>query len=172
MPDLALLPDHSIVFVDTNIFDLHFRSKSVTCTSFIRRIARNEITAFVNTQVLSDLLHKLMLAEAQMKGYIQGMKATQLKSWLNSNRSLASNLTEYQNHFENTLSMGIKVLSITGKRLKESKSERASYGLLVGDSIHLHCMNCCPSHISNIATYDGDFEHIPNVIVWKPTDIV
>jgi len=63
MPDLATLPFGTSVFVDTIIFDLHFRNKSATCTAFVERIARGEISAFVNTQVLSDLLHKLMLAE-------------------------------------------------------------------------------------------------------------
>jgi predicted nucleic acid-binding protein len=63
MPDLASLPAGTSIFVDTNIFSLHFQGRSVTCSAFITRIAQGEIIAYVNTQVLSDLLHKLMLAE-------------------------------------------------------------------------------------------------------------
>ena len=68
MPDLSVLPDGIKVFVDTNIFHYHLKGESMSCTNFIIRIAKREIEAYVNTQVLSDLLHKLMITEAIAKG--------------------------------------------------------------------------------------------------------
>jgi hypothetical protein len=67
MPDLATLPRAASVFVDTNIFDLHYQGRSATCSAFMARVASGEVTAYVNTHVLSDLLHKLMLAEACLR---------------------------------------------------------------------------------------------------------
>jgi predicted nucleic acid-binding protein len=95
MPDLALLPPYTRVFVDTNIFDLHYRGKSAPCTAFIDRVARGEVVAYVNTQVLSDLLHKLMLAEPYAKRLITKRQASSLKGYLKTNRGLAAKLTDY-----------------------------------------------------------------------------
>jgi len=172
MPDLATLPPGTSVFVDTIIFDLHFRNRSATCSAFVERIARGEISAFVNTQVLSDLLHKLMLAEAQLKGLIPDRTARKLRDRLTANRAIMVNLTDYQSQFENTLAIGIRVLSVTGKLLRESKKERLAHGLMVGDSLHLCNMNRCAVPICNIVTRDGDFNHVANVVVWEPLDVV
>src|SRR5712692_5462299 len=124
MPDLQHLPDGTRVFVDTNIFDLHFRLKSHSCISFISRIRNGEVEAYVNTQVLADLLHKLMLAEACVKHIIARRAASLLKNQLQSNRSIAAQLTNYQKQFEDTLALGLKVLPINTKLLVETKAER------------------------------------------------
>lgn|ERR1019366_5876344 len=168
--DLASLPSGAQVFLDTNIFVYHYRGKSAACTALINRIAQNDVIGFVNTQVLSDLLHKLMLAEAFTKGYC-GFGASKLKAWLTANRNLAANLTDYQTEFENTLNLGIQVLPITAKILAETKNERSQHGLMTGDSLHLGNMNRHTPQLQNIATYDGDFAHIAGLTVWSPMDV-
>ena len=169
--DLRLLPTDSRVFVDTNIFDYHFRGKSITCTAFMNRVALDEVTAFVNTQVLSDLLHKMMLAEAATKGYCR-YGATHLKAWLAANRQMAGNLTDYQTAFENTLALGLKVIRISKQLLVDTKSERTAFSLMTGDSLHLGNMNRHTPQIVDIATRDGDFAHIPTLNVWQPMDVI
>jgi len=62
-----------------------------------------------------------MLAEAQLKGLIPHRRANELRGRLTADRTIMGNLTEYQVQFENTLAIGIKVLSVTGKLLRESK---------------------------------------------------
>ena len=168
--DLRLLPGGARVFVDTNIFDYHFRGKSITCTAFMNRIALRELTAYVNTQVLSDLLHKMMLAEAATKGYCK-FGAKHLRKWLAANRPLAATLTDYQTEFESTLALGLKVMRISKNILVDTKNERAAHGLMTGDSLHLGNMNRHDPIIQDIATYDGDFLHIPNLNVWSPMDV-
>ena len=172
MPDIALLPGRSRVFVDTNIFDLYFRGRSVTCTAFINRVAAGEVTAYVNTQVLSDLLHKLMLAEAYHKKIIKRARATELKKALSKNRAIAVALIDYQTSFENVLAIGIKVLRITRKLLVDTWDERRNHALMTGDSLHLGNMNRHNVPIHDIATNDGDFAHIPGVALWKPEDVI
>jgi predicted nucleic acid-binding protein len=172
MPDLSALPIGVSAFVDTNIFILYFRNRSAICSSFIERIARGEVTAYVNTQVLSDLLHKLMLAEACAKGLIPKQSAAQLKNCLLANRTMAANLVDYQSQFENILGIGLKVLPITSKLLVDTKVERRTHGLMTGDSLHMGNMNYHSTPIRDIVTYDGDFAHIPNINVWEPMDVV
>lgn len=171
MPDLAALPAGIRVFVDTNIFDLHYRNKSATCSAFITRVARGEVVAYVNTQVLSDLLHKLMLAEAYTKGFIPKRQASALKEKLKADRALAATLTDYQTQFENTLAIGLRVLQISRKILVETKTERTAHGLMTGDSLHLGNMNRHSTPLQDIVTHDSDFAHIPSLTVWEPLDV-
>ena len=171
MPDLASLPSGTPVFVDTNIFYLHFTGRSATASAFIKRIAVGELSAYVNTQVLSDLLHKLMLAEAFAKGLIGKCRAAQLKKALQGNRMIAQSLVDCQSQFEDVLNLGIRVLRISRKLLVDTKDERQNQGLMTGDSIHLGNMNRHANRIRDIVTHDGDFAHVPDVTVWMPMDV-
>lgn len=170
--DLASIPNGTRVFVDTNIFFLHFLGKSATCTALIQRIHLGDLSAYVNSRVLLDLLHKMMLAEAVQKGLIQKARAEKLKDWLVRNRAQAGQLTAYQTQFESILSLRISLLRTTKKLLKDTKAERLAHGLMAGDSLHLGSMNRHSPIIPNLATNDGDFYHVPAVTIWKPMDVV
>ncbi len=171
MPDLADLPDGTRVFVDTNIFHFHFQGKSQTCTTFLTRIARREIEAYVNTHVLAELLHKLMMTEAFAKKCTKSSNPQELKKYLKANHNKEPILTEYQLQFEAVMSFGLRVIRIDEKLLVETKKERASYYLMTGDSLHIGCMQRRRSPLRHIATHDADFVNIPNLTVWQPTDI-
>ena len=176
MPDLSALPDGTRVFVDTNIFHFHFQGKSASCTALLRRIARGEVEAYVNMQVLVDLLHKLMVAEAIAKKCTKDGNPQGLKSFLKRCRGNPNPLVDYQAQFENVLAMGLHVLPINEKLLVATRREREQFYLMTGDSLHLGCMNRCILHrrkipLSNIATMDGDFASIPGLTVWKPDEI-
>ena len=136
MRDLIAIPNGTQVFVDTMIFYLHFQGRSAACTALINRIAQGEIKAYVNTQVLSELLHKLMLAEAYSKGFIRDRKAAMLKKALAIDRSIAANLLDYQLQFEDILAIGLEVLPVTSELLVDTKVERKTHGLMTGDSLH------------------------------------
>ncbi len=144
------------------------------------RIASGAIEAYVNIQVLSDLLHRLMVAEARAKGCMGNKSSNpqELKKYLKDcrDKKQAFRLTDYQAQFETIISIGLHVLPINEKLLIDTKAERVQYYLMTGDSLHLGTMNRCvvnrrKAPLQNIATYDGDFAHIPGVTVWKPMDI-
>jgi predicted nucleic acid-binding protein len=171
--DLAALPANSRVFVDTNIFDLHFKNKSISCTAFINRLAQGELIGYVNIQVLSDLMHKLMLVEAYIKEYIKKISANELRGWLKANRHLANTLTQYQEQFEYILSIiERKNLHIGRKLMVKTKEERATYGLMTGDSLHLGTMRRNTIKLTDIVTHDEDFTDIHGLEVWRPMDVI
>lgn len=177
MPDLDTLPRKARVFVDTNIFDYALSAKSLSCASFLQRVARHEITAYVNIQVLSDLIHKLMIKEAFKKQLISKAAAGKLKECFQKDRTKAAQLVDYQQQIEALLSIGLRVLPITTKLLIETKSERATYALLTGDSLHIGTMKRCllnrrPAPLTDIVTNDGDFALIAGMTVWKPQDVI
>lgn len=176
MPDLAMLPGGTSVFVDTNILHFHLQAKSSSCTFFLKRIANGEVEAYVNTQVLSDLLHKLMVAEAIRKHCTKSSNPQELKKYLNANRGKPLALTDYQAEFETILAIGLHVLPISQKLLVETRKERQEYCLMTGDSLHVGTMNRrtlnkrkAPLH--NIVTHDADFALVPGITVWMPSDV-
>lgn len=178
MPDLSDLPRGTSVFVDTNIFHFHFQNKSPSCTAFLNHIAVGDVIAFVNTQVLSDLLHKLMFAEARAKQCVGSTSTNpqELKKYLKKQRGQENPLKDYQQQFEAIIAIGLHVLPITENLLVDTKVEREQYYLMAGDSLHLGTMNRRKikkrkAPLQNIVTNDADFEHIAGLTVWKPNDI-
>src|SRR6266568_1463493 len=165
MPDLATLPRGTSVFVDTNIFHFHFQNKSPSCTAFLNRIAFGDVIAFVNTQVLSDLLHKLMFAEAIARQCVGSTNPQELKKYLKKQRGQENPLKDYQQQFEAIIAIGLHVLPITENLLVDTKVEREQYYLMTGDSLHLGTMNRRKIKrrkvpLQDIVTSDADFELI------------
>ena len=177
MPDLATLPGGTSVFVDTNIFHFHYQGKSVSCTNFITRVAQGEVEAYVNTQVLSDLLHKLMCTEAIAKQCIRSTNPQELKRYLKNQRGQENPLRDYQAQFEAIIAVGLHVLPINENLLVDTKVERQQYYLITGDSLHLGTMNRRKVMrrkvpLQHIVTGDADFALIPGLTVWQPNDVI
>jgi len=170
--DLTDLPSGASIFVDTIIFDLHFKNKSIACSALISRIALRDVTAYVNTQVLSDLLHKSMLVEAYTKGLISSPNHEKLKRLFMRDASAAQLLTDYQEQVESILAFGIKVLSITRRTIIRSKHERQQHALMMGDSLHVHTMANHRITLQNISTHDSDLGNVNTLNVWVPKDVV
>jgi hypothetical protein len=84
-------------------------------------------------------------------------RAIELKQWLQPHRQQVHTLNHYQKHFEDILLIAVKVLSISPKLMIETKKERATYGLMTGNSLHVGSMRRKPITLSDIVTYDGDF---------------
>ncbi|GAC1359245.1 MAG: hypothetical protein NVSMB38_42840 [Ktedonobacteraceae bacterium] len=142
----------------------------------LERVALREVRAYVNTQVLSDLVHKLMIKEAFARGFISSPSAAKLKECFKRDRAKAPALVTYQEQFEELLTIRLQVLPITKQLLIETKVERASYALLTGDSIHVGSMKYCQVNrrsapLYDIVTNDEDFALIAGMTVWKPQDM-
>lgn len=172
MADLALLPRGSLVFVDTNIFAYHFQGKSATCTAFFHRLAAGEVLGVSNTEVLSDLAHKLMLAEAQGRGEIARATAKFMKDRLSADRGCVGRLLEFEGNLERVVQMGLRIVTVSTKLLLETRAERVRYGLMMNDSLHLGTMLRSIPPVADIATRDGDFNHVEGVTKWEPLDVV
>lgn len=170
MLDLATLPTGATVFVDTIIFDLHYRGKSAECERFLRRIGSGEVTAYVNTQVLTELMHKLMLADAFQQGMITTRSAEKLRQAFNGDRALAAKLVSCHQQFRSTLRIGLRVRRVSKDLLVKSQAHRQGHGLLTGDSLHLETM--LRVGVLNVVTCDSDFANVVGITVWSPTDVM
>ncbi len=172
--NLAELPQGSRVFVEADIFDLYYKGKSNSCKKLIENLEVGNVFAYVNAQVITDLMNQVMLAEAYQKGCIKGVKLSQLKDWLcRHHHEQAATLTDSHQQVEDLIRYArLKLLPITRDLLLETKRERASYGLLVTDSLHLGCMNRHHPHLTDMVCCHGRFEQVPGITIWKPMDVV
>ncbi|MBM4259077.1 MAG: PIN domain-containing protein [Deltaproteobacteria bacterium] len=163
---LAELRDGHSVFVDANIFIYHFGGHSPQCKALLERCARREVQGYTSTPVLAEVLHRLMVAEAITKGLVSAKTAVRK---LGETPALVKQLTQYQDHANKIPLMNITILALTSEIVQTSATVRQGEGLLTNDSLVVACMR---THgLKKLATANGDFDHINDLEVYKPTDL-
>jgi predicted nucleic acid-binding protein len=76
---LTNLPRRSEVVIDANIFVYASLEVSRQCTEFLSRCSVEDVLAITTTDVVSDVCHRLMLAEAVATAAIPRQSAPLLK---------------------------------------------------------------------------------------------
>lgn len=163
---LAELRDGDSVFVDANIFIYHFGGHSLQCKAFLERCARRELRGYTATPVLAEVLHRLMVAEAIMKGLVTAKRAVRK---LGETSDLVKQLTQYQEDVDKISQMNMTILALTSEIVQASAAVRKNEGLLTNDSLVVACMR---THgIRKLASANGDFDQVSGIEVYKPTDL-
>jgi len=155
-----------IIFIDANIFIYNFGAQSVECKELLLRCAKGDLTGYTLTSVLSEVLHRLMIAEAIEKGYITDKSP--LKK-LRENPEIIKKLTTYIQSVEKIGEMNINVVSLTHELIKKSAKIRQSEGLLTNDSIVVAAVK--DLGFSSLVTNDNDFDRIEWLNIYKPSDL-
>ena len=106
-----------------------------------------------------------MVAEALSTGVIKRDRVRDLRG---KRREIAE-LTEYWAQTSAIFGLNILVLPSDEARLHRAQSVRSRYGLLTNDSLILAAME--ENGVESLTTRDSDFDHIPNIKIYKPTDI-
>jgi len=154
------------IFIDANIFIYNFGAQSAECKELLLRCAKGDLTGYTLTSVLSEVLHRLMIAEAIEKGHITDKNP--LKK-LRENPEIIKKLTTHIQNVEKIGEMNINVVSLTHELIKKSAKIRQSEGLLTNDSIVVAAIK--DLGLSNLVTNDSDFDHIKWLYVYKPADL-
>ena len=163
---LAELSDGDSVFVDANIFIYHFGGRSPECKAFLERCARRELLGYTATPVLAEVLHRLMVAEAILKGLVSAKTAVRK---LGETPALVKQLTQYQEDVNKVSQMNITILPLTADIVQASAEVCKSEGLLTNDSLIVTCMRT--QGLRKLATANGDFDQVSGIEVYKPTDL-
>jgi len=162
---LPKLPAGADIFLDANVFIYALGGHSNECHQLLRRCATEEVIGITTLDVINEVTHRLMLTEAVAKHVIAKGNASALKGkW----RDIAR-LTEYWTLTSRIFGLNIVVAGSDEPRLHRAQTVRSSYGLLTNDSLILATMN--EYGIESLASRDGDFDHIPGLVVYKPGDI-
>ncbi len=163
--ELPSVPDGTDLFIDANVFIYALLKKSAECTAILARCAREEITGITSLDVVNDVTHRLMLAEAVSKGEITKESVNDLKR----KHSVIAGLTEYWDYILRVFSLNLLLLEADEQLLVNGQSVRSRFGLLTKDSLIVACMD--EYAITNLASRDEDFISVPHLTVFRPTDI-
>ena len=159
------LPAGTHVFIDANIFVYAFLGHSKQCRDLLGRCATEEVLGITTLDVVNEVTHRMMLAEALGSGVIKRDSVRDLRSkW----REIAK-FTEYWPQTSAIFGLNILVLTTDEARLYRAQTIRARHGLLTNDSLIVATMDEFGIH--SLATRDNDFDHIAELIVFKPSDI-
>lgn len=162
---LPQLVSGSDVFLDANVFVFALERTSPQCLDLLKRCASEDVYGVTTLDVVSDVTHRLMLAEACRLGVIRRQRANDLKARLDDVRIL----TDYWTRTEAVLEMNLVLVTTEEGQLREAQVVRSSHGLLTRDSLVVAAMRECG--LSAIASNDADFDRVPGLTRYRPTDI-
>ena len=154
------------VFIDENIFIYHFLDMSADCSDFLALVEEGRYQGLTSVNVLTEVLHRLMIMEARTKGLVKSPGA--LKQ-LNKKPDLVRRLVEYSTIAHLIPEMGVSVLPLTQEHLLAGQAVRSQYGLLINNSLILTMMK--KSGVNNLATNDEAFHRVDAIRVYWPADM-
>jgi predicted nucleic acid-binding protein len=159
------LPAGTHLFLDANIFIYAFLGHSSQCRNLLGHCASEQVFGITILEVINEVTHRLMVAEALGTGVIKRDRVRDLRG---KRREIAK-LTEYWAQTSAIFGLNILVLPSDEARLYRAQGVRSRYGLLTNDSLILAAME--ESGVDSLATRDSDFDHISDIKIYKPTDI-
>lgn len=163
---LANLPRGSDVFLDANILIYAPSGKSGECKALLERCSREELSGITSFLVVSEVTHRLMCEEAVAAGFVEQKNASKQ---LAERPEIVKALTGYWADIERLLSLNLVFFSIDEQIIRGAQAVRRAAGLLNNDSILISCMKYLG--IPYLASNDSDFQAIPSIFLYKPTDI-
>jgi predicted nucleic acid-binding protein len=162
---LSALPGGTLVFVDANIFIYGLLGESRQCADLIERCRTEEVAGVTTTEVVGEVCHRLMVKEAMDLGVIARPAASALKSKHNAIRGLR----KYWELTARIFQWNLVVLGSSEARHRAAQRIRSEHGLLTNDS--LVAAACLERDIRSLATRDADFDVIPELTVYSPSDL-
>lgn len=163
---LARVPGGASAFIDANIFVYHFTGVSAECSQFLERCERGEVTGVTGVHTLLEVLHRLMMVEAVIKGLVSpGNVARKLRE----RPQIAKELSQSEEQAEAILGMGVEAMPVESDVLLASRHYRGAYGLMVNDSVTVALAQ--RARIDMIASADHDFARIPGFRLYAPGDL-
>jgi predicted nucleic acid-binding protein len=162
---LHTIPNGSDVFIDANVFIYGLTAQSAQCKAFLERCSREEITGITLFECANDATHQFMRAEAVQKGHC----ASQATRYLSQHPEVVRQLTDYWTNTQRLLALNLLFVPIEMKIVTGAQPERANAGLLTNDSIIAAAMR--DFGVLSIATNDRQFDAVPGITVFSPTDI-
>lgn len=107
----------------------------------------------------------MMLLEAVATGVIAKENARDLRG----KHQAIQRLTQYWPQTARIFGLNLLILSSDQPQLHRAQTVRSSHGLLTNDSLIIAAID--EYGIPYLASRDDDFDHLPDVTVFKPTDL-
>lgn len=166
MPYIKTVAPGTHIFIDSNIFVLAaFNTDALgqTCLELLERIKRGEVLGFTATCVVSEVVHRFMVKEAQDH---LGLTSRETVAYLQTHPEFVRTLKRHLGVASNIRKLKVDILPLTVKDLHASKVARSDYGLLANDSLIVGVMR--GNKVRHLATHDAGFLRVPQLQVWMP----
>jgi len=153
------------VFIDTNILIYAYTSTRYTpaCEELLDKIRNGQVTGYVNSTVIDELFHKVLLMDVYTRN---GLHPAEAVAFLKQN---PDKIAEFELPFTITqeiLSDSSLIVLDTSLVLDEALSQSRRHGLLFSDALHAAC--CVHYAINYLATNDRDFSRVDSISVISP----
>ncbi len=159
------LPARAMVLIDANIFIYALRESSVQCETLLERCRTEDVLGVTTLEVVNDVCHRLMLVEAVDEVVATRASAPALAGKTDAIRRLH----RYWALTSRIFDLNIVILALEEPRVHRAHRVRMSHGLLTTDSLLVAAAE--ENGIENLVTLDADFDQIPGLTVYKPTDL-
>lgn len=163
---LADLPSGTSIFIDANIFIYHYTGVSEDCSEFLGRCESREIAGKTSTNIILEVLHRLMMVEAVNKNLVQ---PPNILKKLRKHPEKIKQLDDYFVHTQKIERMGISIQSFSQATVIRSHNHRLRYGLMVNDSLILALME--EAGITHLASKEKSFLGVEEIKVVYPQDL-
>jgi predicted nucleic acid-binding protein len=164
---LPVIPTQEKVLFDTNIFvysALDHPLYGESCTLAFHKVESGVLEGYVPPIVLTELLHRLMIAEVIKKGRARNTR--EVLELLKEDKSIIPSLTICWDELERLYAAGFTVLEDRLGIFKDALLISRRFSLLSNDAYIASFARAYG--IPNIATNDPDFERVDWLTVWKP----
>lgn len=164
--NLQDIPQRSLVLIDANIFLYAARNASQQCVELARSVARGEIFGIVASHTLTEIMHRLMVAEARENGWLTRNNPTRQ---LAEQPEKVIKLFRYEHSLRDLLTGGIRLEPLLREDFLTSLSVQKETGLLTNDSLLIAVARRLA--IQAIASADKSFRKISEIVLYSPDDL-
>ncbi|MEI6221651.1 MAG: type II toxin-antitoxin system VapC family toxin [bacterium] len=160
-----ILGEH--IFIDANIYIYHYNGISLECRDLFLLLEKRKVKAFSSTLVMSEALHRMLIAECASKHAISEKQAlSYLKKHPNEVKEY-SNAHKYISEVTKTI---VTVLDHPWLELSQTQIlMQQTHGMLTNDSFHIASMKL--AGITTLISADKDFDQVKEIRRIGPTDI-
>ena len=161
------VPAGSLCVVDTNVLLYAEQGVSAQAQRFIRRCGSGEVKGVLPQTVWQELAHKLMLAEAMVRGLVSGGNPA---AKLAAKPDAVRGLTLYRAKVKSLLDLGFGFEPCQlGDLTERAFALQEKYGLLTNDAVVLAV--ALRLEADCLVSRDKGFEGIDELDLYFPTDL-
>lgn len=161
------IPSGTLCVLDTNILIYAEQGVSEQAQRLLRRIERQDVTGILPQPVWQELIHRLMVTEAMLRGQISGGNPGRQ---LSGKPELVKSLTLYRDKVRGLMTLGLGFEPCHQADLMDKAFEmQERYGLLTNDS--LIAAIALRLEADALVTADARFKVIRGLTVYAPSDV-
>jgi predicted nucleic acid-binding protein len=165
--NLQKIPQGASILIDANIFIYALQQQSRQCINLLQRCAEDQVVGYIADNILAEIMHTLMLAEARDYHWISGPNpARQLSEQPQRVRALH----RYESLLRDILGMGLRLESLQREDFLTALTVQRQSDLLTNDALLVAL--AMRLRIQAIVSADKAFKRAQGMTIYLPDDLI